>query len=561
MSDKASEKPRILLVYPRFSKSHLLNYEFMAPFYPGKRGVMPPTGLLIIAGVFEADGWEVRIHDENVDPLTAEVLAFSHVVGFSGMHQQRARMTALIDQCNAAGKLTVVGGSSANICPEYYPNADVIHIGEIGDATAEMLKLLRDCAVGTPKKPVAQRLFTTKEKLTLDEQPMPAIHLVDVNRYLLVPIQFSIGCPFTCEFCDIPMIYGRVARLKSPPRVLQELQALYDRGFIGSVMFVDDNLIANRKALRVLLGEIITWQKARSYPFAFSAEASVNLSRDAETMELLRAARFTHMLIGIESPEPEVLVQISKKQNVMDPIRESLRKITDYGIEIIAAIIFGFDGDTPETGKKVARFIDDSNPTIIHFNMLAALPKTPLWDRMEREGRLIADDDGLELDNLLGCLNSNVRMKLPNEQVKNMLIDAMRDVYSAEKVWQRFSWNLHNTYGHQVAGRPPSRTWSQIKYMIPFSMKALRNVFRVGFRADYRRLFWRFVWDAVRLRLTGKIPSILDALFKVVPTAHHLIEWNRAYISNFARLPEPALPALPALPPRQSVQDEQRLAG
>src|SRR5262249_29901430 len=150
-----------------------------------------------------------------------------------------------------------------------------IHIGELGDATQEMLTFLRD-SVDAGTKPIEQRVFTTKEKTPLDDQPLPAIHLVDVNCYLLVPIQFSVGCPFTCEFCDIPMIYGRVARLKSSARILQELQALYDRGFIGSVMFVDDNLIANRKALRPLLHDIIAWQKERSFPFAFSAEASMN---------------------------------------------------------------------------------------------------------------------------------------------------------------------------------------------------------------------------------------------------------------------------------------------
>ena len=554
---------RILLIYPRFTKSHLLNYEFMVPFYPGKRGVMPPTGLLLIAGLFESDGWEVRIHDENIAPLTPEVLAFAPLVGLSGMHQQRARLSELIDECNQAGKLTVLGGSSANICPEYYPRADVVHIGEIGDGTQAMLAFLRaSCDEGSAvRKPAAQQVFTTKDKIALDDQPMPALHLIDVNSYLLVPIQFSIGCPFTCEFCDIPMIYGRVARLKSPSRVIRELEALYVYGFIGSVMFVDDNLIANRKALRPLLSEIIEWQKARGYPFSFSAEASINLSRDSETLELLREARFTHMLVGIESPDPEVLVQISKKQNVMDPIRESLQKITDHGIEIIAAIIFGFDADTLETGKKVSRFIDESHPPIIHFNMLAALPKTPLWDRMQREGRLIADDDDLEMDNLLGCLNSNVRMKLPNEQVKRMLITAMRDAYSAEKVYDRYLWNLRNTYSHQRAGRPPSSTWAHIKYMLPFSLKALRNVFRVGFTAEYRKLFWRFVWEALRLRLRGKLPSILDALFKVIPTAHHLITWNHAYLSSFAQLDLATLPPDRQLsPPSAADAPENRSA-
>ncbi|MSP60836.1 MAG: DUF4070 domain-containing protein [Myxococcales bacterium] len=543
-----TDKRRILLIYPKFTRSHLLNYEFMAPFYPGKRGVMPPTGLLVIAGLFEGDGWEVRIADENVEPFKPADLAWAEVVGLSGMHQQRVRLIELIDLCNRSGKITVVGGSSVNICPEYYPQADVLHVGELGDGTKELLAFLRTATA----KPPAQVVFQTKEKATLDEQPLPALHLIDVNGYLLVPVQFSVGCPFTCEFCDIPMIYGRVARLKSPARVMKELDALYDRGFIGAVMFVDDNLIANRKALREFLPELIAWQKARGFPFQFTSEASVNLARDKEILELLRLARFTTMFVGVESPDPTTLIQISKKQNVMDPILDSLRAIEEHGIEVLIGIIFGFDSDTPETGRMVARFIDQANAPIIHFNMLAALPKTPLWERMVREGRLVADDDHLQMDNLLGCLNSNVKMKLPNAVIKQMLIETMRDAYSPEKVWARYTWNLEHVYGRQVAGRPPSKTWTHLKILFPFAVKAMRNVLRVGVREDYRRLFWRFVWQAVRLRVRGKIPSLLDVLFKVVPTAHHLIRWSERYLAQFAEVPVRAVEA-PSEPHQMAV--------
>jgi radical SAM superfamily enzyme YgiQ (UPF0313 family) len=548
-------RPRILLIYPRFARSHLLNYEFMAPFFPGKRGVMPPTGLLLIAALFEEDGWEVRIHDENVDPVDPAVIDWADVVGLSGMHQQRPRLTALIDECNGRGKLTLVGGSSVSICPEYYPRADVLHVGEMGDATKEMLAFLR-ASLGKPR-PAAQVVFKTDERTALDDQPMPALHLVDVNRYLLVPVQFSVGCPFTCEFCDIPMIYGRVARLKSPERVLRELEALYAYGFIGAVMFVDDNIIANRKALKGLLPKLIEWQKERDYPFAFTSEASVNLARDKEILELLRQARFTHMFVGVESPDKQTLVQISKKQNVLQPVLDALRAIEESGIEVLIGIIFGFDTDTPETGQNITRFIGEANAPIIHFNMLAALPKTALWSRMEREGRLIREDEEAPaLDSLLGCLNTNVRTRLPHALVKRMLVDTMRAVYSPEQVYARYTWNLENVYGRQVFGRPPSRTWAHIKYMAGFSARAMARVMRVVLTADYRRLLWRFLWRALGLRLRGRIPSMLDVLFRVVPTAHHLILWNRHYLAEFVPLPaaatertapgESALAALPA---------------
>ena len=386
-----------------------------------------------------------------------------------------------------------------------------------------------------------------KEKATLDEQPLPALHLVDVSRYLLVPIQFSVGCPFTCEFCDIPMIYGRVARLKTPERVLAELDALYQRGFIGAVMFVDDNLIANKKALRALLPHLIEWQKARDYPFAFTSEASLNLSREAELLEMLRQARFTHMFVGVETPEPTTLVQISKKQNTMGPVVESLRVIEKAGLEVLIGVIFGFDSDTPETGRMMTKFIAEAAAPIIHFNMLAALPKTrrcgTAWSW---RGRLTPARGRREARpcSLLGCLNTNVQTKLPLHVTKQMLVDTMRDAYSPEQVFARYTWNLENVYGKFIFGRPPSKTWAHVKYMVPFAAKMMWNVLKLGFTADYKKYYWRYLWKAIKLRLRGKIPSVLDVMFRVLPTAHHLIAWNRAYLENMARIPEPVAAAV-----------------
>jgi radical SAM superfamily enzyme YgiQ (UPF0313 family) len=542
-------KRRALLVYPRFARAHLLNYQYMAPFFPGKVAVMPPTGLLLVGGLFLDADWDVKLIDEHVHVVTPEDYDWADVVCVSGMHQQRARMCAILDEGNKRGKITVVGGSSVSICPEYYPMADVLHLGELGDETHAMLEFLRDAG----EKPVAQKVFHSKKPMPLDEQPMPALDLVDVNQYLLHALQFSVGCPYTCEFCDIPMIYGRVARLKSPARVTRELDALYARGFIGSVMFADDNLIANRKALREFLPELAKWQKAHDFPFPLSGEASVNLARDKEILELLRQARFTHMFIGVESPDEETLVEISKKQNVMDPVLESLRAIEEAGIEVLIGIIFGFDTDTPETGERVRKFIDQAYAPIIHFNMLAALPKTPLWERMTREGRLI-DNEFDELENLLGCLNTNVKLKMDNEAVKQMLCETMRQAYSAEKVYERYLWNLRNVYGKQVYGKPPSKTLEQAKVLLPFAWKMIKKVMAVGFTQPYKRLFWRYVGEAIWLRLRGKIPSALDAVFKVIPTAHHLIEWNEHFFSDYDRsvaeiVPQSNRPTrLPSLP-------------
>jgi hypothetical protein len=174
--------------------------------------------------------------------------------------------------------------------------------------------------------------------------------------------------------------------------------------------------------------------------------------------------------------------------------------------------------------------------------MLAALPKTPLWDRMELEGRLLEHDE--KLDNLLGCLNTNVQTKLPLHVTKQMLVDTMRDAYSPEKVFARYEWNLEHVYGKFIFGRPPSKTWAHVKYMAPFAAGMMWKVIKLGFTADYKKHYWRYLWKAIKLRLRGKIPSILDVMFRVLPTAHHLIMWERAYLAGM-QIPAPTVEATP----------------
>ncbi len=533
---------RILLAYPYFSTNNILSYEQMMSLYPGRRAVMSPLALLVLGARLLRDGWDVRLVDENVRRLERADLQCADVVAISGMHAQRRRIVEILEEANALGKITALGGPSVSICPEYYPMADYLHVGEMGDATDHLLQAL--ARVRT--KPAAQVVYTTVERAPLDEQPLPALDLIDVNRYVCQPIQFSSGCPFTCEFCDIPMIYGRIPRIKSAARVVQELQAVYDRGFVGSILFVDDNLIANRKALRATLPDVVAWQKAHRFPFSLTGEASVNISRDREILRLLHDARFAHMFIGVESPDPATLVSISKKQNVMDPLVESIHTIEAYGIEVVLGLIFGFDSDTPDTGRAVTRFMDDVHAPTALFNLLAALPKTPLWDRMVAEDRLVADGggDSAQSDRVLNLLGTNIRYRLPNELVKQMLRQTVREVYAPAQVYRRFLWNAGNVYGRQIQGVPPTVTRQQQAFVLRFTLGTLFNVLRdVGLRADYREHFWRFLLRLVELRLQGRIGSILEVLLRVTPNAHHLITWARILLREVENAERRAPPA------------------
>jgi radical SAM superfamily enzyme YgiQ (UPF0313 family) len=526
---------RILLIYPKFTRTSLFGFQHLAELMPGKRAVMPSLGLITFGAILDRSEWDIRLIDENVQRLHRRHLRWADVVAVSGMHMQRERLTEIVEEANALGKVTVIGGPSVSVCPEYYPMADALHVGEVGDATDALLAFLRTATHGGEP----QRIFRTVEKTPLDDLPLPAIDLLDLHAYLSVPVQFSVGCPYTCEFCDIPMIYGRIARVKSAPRLVRELQAAYERGFIGTIAFADDNLIANRKAFRLVLGEIAKWQKERGYPFPLSGEATLNVARDPGILEAMREAGFHFLFVGVETPDEATLATISKKQNTQDPIVQSLRVIQSHGIETLMGIIFGFDTDTEDTGRKVTEFLRDANAPIIFFNLLAALPKTALWERLQREGRLREDDRGdvKQSADLLGGFSTNVEFKLGNEIVESMFREAVRAAYEPSEVFRRFLWNAEHVYSKQIPGRPPIHGLRQALY---FAWLSSGLVFRIGrdvmLRSPYRAEFWDFCRGLRRLSREGKIRSALEVLLVATPHAHHLITWGDEVVSGKTHL-------------------------
>src|SRR5262245_32248328 len=315
---------RILCVFPRYRPS-FGTFQHAYDLMPGVRAFMPPQGILVVAAYLPSE-WAVRLVDENLRPVTEADLAWSDAVFVSGMHVQRAEIERLVAAAHRHGKLVAVGGPSASGCPEYYRDADVIHVGEIGDATDELVRLLDDRIT----RPRRQIRLATDERTPLDALPAPAYGLIDVRRYFLGSVQFSSGCPFRCEFCDIPALYGRVPRLKRPAQVLAELDALVAGGVRGAVYFVDDNFIANPHAARDLLAHLVTWQRRRRYPLRLNCEATLNLARHPDIMAAMREANFVTVFCGIESPDPETLLQIKKAQNTRGSMLDAVRTLNGY---------------------------------------------------------------------------------------------------------------------------------------------------------------------------------------------------------------------------------------
>ena len=386
MTSLPTECRQILCVFPRYSPS-FGTFEYAFPLLDGVSAFMPPQGLLVVAAALPTT-WEVRFRDENIGPATAEDFAWADAVFVSGMHIQRPQINDICRRAHAYDKTTVLGGPSVSACPEQYPEFDYLHVGELGDATDDVIARLA-C---DPSRPIRQVVLTTRERRELVDFPIPAYELVPLERYFIGSIQFSSGCPYQCEFCDIPGLYGRTPRLKTPEQIIAELDTLLARGTNGAVYFVDDNFIAHRRAVRELLPHLVEWQKRNGYPFYFACEATLNIAKRPEILELMREASFGTVFCGIETPDPDALRAMSKEHNLMVPIVEAIRTLNSYGLEVVSGIILGLDTDKVSSGEALVDFIERSNIPMLTINLLQALPRTPLWDRLAREGRLIHDD-------------------------------------------------------------------------------------------------------------------------------------------------------------------------
>jgi radical SAM superfamily enzyme YgiQ (UPF0313 family) len=298
---------RVLCVYPKVNPC-FASFHHSFAFFPGAMAFMPPQGILTIAA-YAARMFDVRVIDENATPLTDEDLQWADAIFVSGMHPHKRRMAEIARRAHRFGKLAVAGGPSVSGCPSYHPDFDILHVGELGDATDTLLEALK----GSTARRDKQIILQTKNKFPLEEFPIPAYEMIDLTRYMMLSIQWSSGCPFTCEFCDIPELYGRNPRFKSPKRLIAELDAIMKQHPVGAIWFVDDNLVGNRKAAMALMPHLIEWQKQTGYQMRLSGEASIDLAANEHLLEMMREAYFTDMFVGIESADRDTLIAISKK--------------------------------------------------------------------------------------------------------------------------------------------------------------------------------------------------------------------------------------------------------
>ena len=494
---------RVLCVFPHYTPSFgTFNHAYR--LMKGVRAFMPPQGLLLIAA-YMPEGWPVRFIDENIRKATAAELEWADVILVSGMHVQRQQINDIAERAHAAGKVVMLGGPSASASPEMYPDIDYLHIGEMGDATDRLIACLDESVA----RPSAQIRFETKDRLPLQDFPIPAYDLIPLKNYLMLTLQFSSGCPYLCEFCDIPNLYGRQPRLKTAAQITAELDAMrQQKGHPPVVYFVDDNFVGNRKAAKEMLPHLVAWQKQHGYPMSFACEATLNIAKQPETLALMRESSFLGIFVGIETPEADALKAMRKNQNVAVPMMESIKTLNDYGLEVTSGIILGLDTDSDDTEARLKDFIEVSHIPMLTINLLQALPKTPLWDRLKVAGRL-SDDSTLE---------SNVRFLRPYDDVVSMWRRCIAYANDPERLFARFHHQVESTYVNRMI--TPARgklTWANLSSAL---VLAFRVMLHIGVLSDYRKPFWRAARHALR---RGQIDAVLGMGF----IAHHLIQFTR----------------------------------
>jgi radical SAM superfamily enzyme YgiQ (UPF0313 family) len=456
---------KVLLIYPEFpdtfwSFKHALKLAH-------KRASSPPLGLLTVAAMLPPE-WEKRLVDLNVTTLSARDLAWADIAFVSAMLVQREAARQAISRCRQAGLKVIAGGPLFTSEYEQFDEVDHFVLNE-GELT--LPPFLADLAQGR-----AGRVYATSEFADIGKSPVPSWELLEMKRYAAMSLQYSRGCPFHCEFCNVTALFGHQPRTKSTAQVLAELNGLYERGWRGSVFFVDDNFIGNKKHLKSdLLPALIDWQKSRG-GLSFYTEASINLADDEELVAMMVEAGFDTVFIGIETPDEAGLAESGKSQNQSRNLVEDVKRLQRAGLQVQGGFIVGFDSDTPAIFQNQIDFIQKSGIVTAMVGLLQALPGTGLFERMKRENRLLSDSTG---DNVSASTNIVPRMSLEALQEGYKLI--LRTIYSPENYYRRMKAFLQDYR--------PSRTRSALSFH--YKLAGIHSLYRLGILGRERLQFWR----------------------------------------------------------------------
>lgn len=463
---------RALLVAPQFPDT-FWSFQHALRFVR-KRASFPPLGLLTMAGLLP-EGWELRLVDTNVRPLKEADLEWADSVWIGGMTVQKTSALEILDRCLLAGKTTVVGGPMATCEPELFDHADHLVLNE---AEVTLPRFLDDLAAGA-----ARHVYADPAKPDLSLTPAPRWDLAEMKRYASMSVQFSRGCPYDCDFCNVTALFGKRPRTKEPEQVIAELDGLYTAGWRGPIFFVDDNLIGNRKEVRRLLPRIADWRQGKE-PTPLYTEATINLADDEDLQHAMVEAGFDTIFVGIETPDEEALGECRKTQNLQRDLVADVRKLHNAGLQVQAGFIVGFDSDTPTIFQRQIDFIQNSGIVTAMVGLLQAPVGTRLYESLKEQGRLLS---GMSGDNVDGT--TNVLTKMPADALRAGYVSIMTSIYSPEAYYQRVKRFLSDYHAPRVRTRI---RWPQLA---AFG----RSVWRLGFLNRGRFQYWRLLgWTLMR---------------------------------------------------------------
>ncbi len=474
---------KILLVYPQYPET-FWSFKYALKFI-SKKAAFPPLGLLTVAALLPQE-WEKKLVDMNVTGLTDAHLDWADLVFISAMVAQKKSARETIQKCKVKGLKVVAGGPLFTTQSSEFDSVDHLVLNEAEETLADFLKDLENNS--------ARHIYKSNDWPDIRESPSPEWQLINMKKYESMSIQYSRGCPFNCEFCDIRLLNGEKPRRKSKDQVLEELEALYRRGWRGGVFFVDDNFIGNRAVLKKqLLPALIDWMEQKKHPFHFYTEASINLADDEDLIRLMARAGFDKVFIGIETPHEESLTECNKYTNKNRDLMANVKKIQGHGLEVQGGFIIGFDHDPPSIFEKQINFIQQSGIVTAMVGLLTAVKGTRLYQRLNQENRLLSTSSGNNTD-----FSLNFIPKMNMENLINGYRKVLQTIYSPKDYYKRVITFLKE-FKPILKKR---RKKLQLSYLGAF----LKSIWRLGIVGRERLYYWKLLfWTTWRRpRLLGQ---------------------------------------------------------
>ena len=522
------KKMKILFVYPEYPDTFWSYSEILK--FIDRKAIFPPLGILTIASMLPEE-WEKKLIDHNVHDLTDDDLNWADMIFISAMIVQQDDVHLILRRCKELNKIVVAGGPLFSALHEEFEGMGIDHF-VLNEAEITLPPFLKDLEESN-----AKHIYSTSERPEITKTPIPMWSLIDFNDYYSALVQYSRGCPFNCEFCEIIVMNGRIPRTKAPEQIINELQTIYDLDYRGMVFFVDDNFIGNKKKTKVLLPKIIEWQQDHDYPFYFFTESSINLSQDEELMELIGDANFRNIFVGIESPSNESLKDCGKYQNTKIDLVESIKKIQAHGMQVMGGFILGFDKDPDDIFDAMINYIQETGIVTAMVGLLNAPPGTRLWYRIKEEGRLIPGGTGENTDAM-----TNINPLMGMEKLVDGYIHVLKTIYKSKNYYKRIETLLENLKPNQTVSRwgvNDGTSNKKLKVSKEERKIFLRVVWKIVIKSHNRFRFLRLLGRTLRKR-----PELVNTAVELAVYGYHFEKIMKKVVKNRPDIKD--LPILPA---------------